>query len=131
MNTPIGSHLLLRLETDEGLVGWGESPAIATWGGAHMMYYGETPQTVQHIIADYLFPVIEGRSPLEIGPIHAAMDRAVKGHPYAKSAVDIALYDLAGKMLNVPVYQLLGGAHRDRIKIAHSLGIMENPKAVA
>jgi L-alanine-DL-glutamate epimerase-like enolase superfamily enzyme len=131
MNTPIGSHLLLRLETDEGLIGWGESPAIATWGGAHMMYYGETPQTVQHIIADYLFPVIESRSPLDIGPIHAAMDRMVKGHPYAKSAVDIALYDLAGKMLNVPVYQLLGGAHRDRIAVAHSLGIMENPKAVA
>jgi muconate cycloisomerase len=131
MNTPIGSHLLLRLETDEGLIGWGESPAIATWGGAHMMYYGETPQTVQHIIADYLFPVIEGRSPLDIGPIHAAMDRVVKGHPYAKSAVDIALYDLAGKMLGVPVHQLLGGAHRDRIAIAHSLGIMENPKAVA
>lgn len=131
MNTPIGSHLLLRLETDSGLVGWGETPAIATWGGAHMMYYGETAQTVQHLIDDYLFPVIEGRSPLEIGPIHAAMDRMVKGHPYAKSAIDIALYDLAGKMLDVPVYQLLGGAHRDRIAIAHSLGIMENDKAVA
>jgi muconate cycloisomerase len=131
MNTPIGSHLLLRLETDEGLVGWGEAPAIATWGGAHMAYYGETPQTVRHIISDYLFPLIKGRSPLEIGPLHAAMDRVVKGHPYARAAVDIALYDLAGQALGIPVYQLLGGAHRDRIEIAHSLGIMENNRAVA
>ncbi len=131
MNTPIGSHLLLRLETDEGFTGWGEAPAIATWGGAHMAYYGETPQSVRHIIADYLFPVIEGRSPLEIGPIHAAMDRIVKGHPYAKAAVDIALHDLAGQALGVPVYQLLGGAYRDRIEIAHSLGIMENDRAVS
>lgn len=131
MDTPIGSHLLLRLETDEGLVGWGEAPAIATWGGAHMMYYGETPQTVRHMIADYFFPLLNGRSPLEIGPLHAAMDRVVKGHPYAKAAVDIALHDLAGKALGVPIYQLLGGAHRDRLDIAHSLGIMENERAVA
>jgi muconate cycloisomerase len=131
METPIGSHLLLRLETDAGVVGWGEAPAIATWGGAHMTYYGETPITVRHYISDYFFPLINGRSPFDIGPIHAAMDRIVKGHPYAKAAVDIALYDLAGKLLGVPVYQLLGGAHRDRISIAHSLGIMENDRAVA
>jgi muconate cycloisomerase len=131
MDTPIGSHLLLRLETDEGLVGWGEAPALATWGGAHMMYFGETPQTVQHIISEYLFPAIQGRSPLEIGALHAAMDRVVKGHPYAKAAVDIALHDLAGQALGVPVYVLLGGAYRDRIPIAHSLGIMENAPAVA
>ncbi|CAA9317085.1 MAG: L-alanine-DL-glutamate epimerase (EC [uncultured Chloroflexia bacterium] len=131
MHQAIGSHLVLRLETDEGLVGWGETPAISTWGGAHMMYYGETSVTARHIIEAYLFPVIEGRSPLEIGPIHVAMDRAVKGHPYAKAAVDIALYDLQGKLLGVPVYQLLGGAHRDRISVAHSLGIMENERAIA
>lgn len=131
MHQAIGSHLVLRLETDTGVVGWGETPALPTWGGAHMMYYGETSLTARHIIDAYLFPVIEGRSPLEIGPLHAAMDRAVKGHPYAKAAVDIALYDLQGKLLGLPVYQLLGGAHRDRIMVAHSLGIMENDRAVA
>lgn len=131
MQTPIGCHLLLRLETNAGFTGWGEAPAIATWGGAHMTYYGETAGTVGHIISDYLFPVIRERSPFEIGPIHAEMDRVVKGHPYAKAAVDIALYDLAGQILGVPVYQLLGGPHRDRIGIAHSLGIMENDRAVA
>ena len=66
MDSPIGSHLIVRLETDEGLVGWGETPAIATWGGAHMTYYGETAQTARHLIEDYFFPLIKGRSPLDI-----------------------------------------------------------------
>jgi muconate cycloisomerase len=131
MKTPIGQHLLLRLETDEGIVGWGEAPAIATWGGAHMMYYGETAQTVRHLIDDYLFPLLRGRSPLDIGALHAAMDQTVKGHPYAKAAIDMALYDVVGQALGVPAYALLGGAFRDRVQVAHSLGIMDNDRAVA
>jgi muconate cycloisomerase len=131
MDTPIGSHLIVRLETADGLVGWGETPAIATWGGTHMQYYGETAKTARHIVEDYLFPVVEGRSALDVGPIHADMDDRVKGHPYAKAAVDIALHDLAGKHLGVPVSELLGGQHRDRLPIAHSLGIMEPDRAVA
>lgn len=131
MDTPIGSHLVVRLETDEGTVGWGETPAIATWGGPHMEYYGETAKTARHIVTDYLFPQLEGKSPLDIGPLHHAMDKAVKGHPYAKAALDIALHDLAGKKLGVPVSKLLGGQHRDRMPIAHSLGIMETDKAVS
>jgi muconate cycloisomerase len=62
--------------------------------------------------------------------LHAAMDKAVKGHPYAKAAIDIACYDIAGKAAGVPVYRLLGGAFRDRIDIAHSLGIMPVEKCV-
>ena len=41
--------------------------------------------------------------------IHALMDKAVKGYPYCKAAIDAALYDVVGKALNVPAYQLLGG----------------------
>jgi muconate cycloisomerase len=131
MSTPIGQHLVLRLETDEGIVGWGETPAIATWGGAHMMYYGETPQTARHLIDDYFLPLLLDRSPMEIGLHHSAMNRAVKGHPYAKAAIDMALYDIAGQALGVPLHVLLGGAFRDRLAVAHSLGIMEPERAIA
>jgi muconate cycloisomerase len=58
------------------------------------------------------------------------MDKAVKGYPYCKAAIDAALYDVAGKALNLPAYQLLGGLFRQRIPIAHSLGLMEIEKAV-
>ena len=62
---PIGNHALLRLDTDEGVSGWGEAPAIATWGGAAMRYYGETPETVREIIDE-----------LPAGPRYPAWTRA-------------------------------------------------------
>lgn len=130
MTAPIGSHLLVRLTDEDGLTGWGEAPAIATWGGAHMRYYGETPETAAHLIEHYLWPAIEGLEPLEIQSIHARMDRAAKGHPYAKAALDIAVFDLAGRSRGVPVSDLLGGRVRDRIPLCHSLGIMEDDPAL-
>ncbi|GAC1339562.1 MAG: muconate/chloromuconate family cycloisomerase [Candidatus Dormibacteria bacterium] len=125
MATPIGHHAIIELSTDAGETGWGEAPAGATWGGAHMRYFGETPETVRHMVGDWLLPAIRGLDPLDIRLIHMRMDKAVKGHPYAKAAVDMACYDAAGKGLGVPVTSLLGGRVRDSIEVAHSLGIMD------
>jgi muconate cycloisomerase len=132
METPIGHHAVVRLDTDEGVSGWGEAPAIATWGGSHMRYYGETPETVKHIVESYLLPAaVRDVDPAEIAIVHARMDKIVKGHPYAKAAVDIACYDAAGKALGVPVWKLLGGRHRDGLEVTHSLGIMDVDRCVA
>src|SRR5690606_6632102 len=84
----------------------------------------ETPETVCHLIETRLFPAIRDMSPFQIGNIHSRMDRVVKGHPYAKAALDIAIYDIAGKALGRPVCELLGGDFRDSIEVTHSLGIM-------
>lgn len=124
MGTPIGQHAIIELRTDEGITGWGEAPACGTWGGADMRYYGETPQTVRHIVLDHLLPAVTGADPLDIAVLHDRMDRMIKGHPYAKAAIDIACYDAAGKSLGVPVSSLLGGRRRDGIEVAHSLGIL-------
>ena len=56
MTAPIGRHALLRLETDQGLQGRGEAPAGITWGGSAMRYYGESPETVRSVAADFLLP---------------------------------------------------------------------------
>ncbi len=125
MTTPIGHHAIVELVTDDGISGWGEAPAGATWGGSHGKYFGESPGTVRVVISDHLRAAIIGEDPTQISCIHAKMDKVVKGHPYAKAAIDIACYDLAGKALGVPVSTLLGGAHRDSIEVAHSLGIMD------
>jgi len=130
MTTPIGSHLIVKMVDDDGIVGWGETPAIATWGGSNMRYYGETPETAAHLISHYLWPAIEGANPTDIEAIHASMDASVKGNPYAKAAVDIAVYDLAGRTLDVPAAALLGGRIRDRIPVCHSLGIMDDDPAL-
>lgn len=130
MTSPIGRHAIVRLDTDEGIVGWGEAPAGLTWGGAAMRYYGESPETVGHLVRDVLAPAVRGLDPREIGVIHARMDAVVKGHPYAKAALDIACYDIAGRALGVPVHTLLGGMQRNGIEVAHSLGIMSVDAAV-
>ena len=130
LTTPIGVYVIIKIITDDGLVGYGESPALKDWGGDYMKYFGETPQTTVHVVNDILAPALAGQDPASIGLQHAIMDRAVKGYPYAKAALDMALYDLAGKALGVPVYDLLGGCYRRRIPVAHSIGLMEIDKAV-
>ncbi len=130
LTTPIGVYVIIKLYTDEGLIGFGEAPVLKDWGGDHGKYFGETPQTTAHIIGDILAPALAGHDPCRFEWIHALMDKAVKGYPYCKAAIDAALYDVVGKALNVPAYQLLGGLYRERIPIAHSLGLMEIEKAV-
>ena len=66
----------------------------------------------------------QGCLPGEIAELHARMDRAIKGFPYAKAAVEFAAYDLAGKQCGLPVHRLLGGASRRRIAVTHSIGIL-------
>src|SRR6185295_6807430 len=60
----------------------------------------------------------------------ARMQKALRGHSYAKCAIDIALHDIAGKALGVPVHALLGGAVRDAVPVAHMIGLMGDGEAV-
>jgi muconate cycloisomerase len=130
LTTPIGVYVIVKLYTDEGLVGLGEAPVLKDWGGDHGRYFGETPRTTAHVINDILAPALKDADPRRIETVHELMDKAVKGYPYAKAAIDMALYDVIGKAMNVPAYQLIGGCFRERVAIAHSLGLMEIDKAV-
>ena len=130
LTTPIGVYVIIKLHTDEGLIGLGEAPVLKDWGGDYGKYFGETPQTTVHIINDILAPALTGQDPCRFEVLHALMDKAVKGYPYCKAAIDAALYDVVGKKFALPAYQLLGGLVRERVPIAHSLGLMEIDKAV-
>lgn len=131
MATAAGRFVILRLHTDAGITGLGEATVMREWGGDHGMYYGESPGTTLTVIQEDLFPAIRGRDPFEVEQILEVMDRTIKGYPYAKAAIDLALHDIIGKSSGLPVHQLLGGCYRDRIPLAQSLGIMETDKAVA
>jgi len=130
LTTPIGVYVIIKLYTDDGMVGLGEAPVLKDWGGVHGKYFGETPQTTAHIINDILAPVLKDQDPRRFEAMHALMDKGVKGYPYAKAALDMALYDVAGKAMKVPAYQFMGGCFRERVPIAHSLGLMEIDKAI-
>ncbi len=124
--TQIGQgYVIVRVTTDDGHVGYGEATALPEWGGDFGRYYGESPRTVFPVIADYLFPVLKDKSPLALEALMSQMNRAIKGHWYAKAAIEIALLDIIGKALGQPVYNLLGGAVRTKIPLAHSLGLMD------
>jgi muconate cycloisomerase len=121
----IGRYVLVKMTDDAGNVGWGEAPALKDWGGEFGRYFGESAAIVQLVIARYLAPAAAGVPVGNIGLLHQKMDAAIKGYPYAKAAMDCAAYDLAGRASGLPVYTLLGGAVRDSVPIAHSIGLME------
>lgn len=121
----IGRYVLVRLVDDSGNVGWGEAPALRDWGGEHGRYFGESAATVQLVVDRYLGPALAGTPVGNFGLMHGRMDAAIKGYPYAKAAIDIAAYDLAGRAAGLPVHALLGGAVRDSVPVTHSIGLME------
>jgi muconate cycloisomerase len=126
----LGGFVLVRIRTDDGLVGYGEATPLPDWGGDHGRRSGETQGTVVSIINDVLAPCLIGQDPLSITAACARMNRAAIGHTYAKCAIDIALHDIWGKALGVPVYQLLGGASRDGVQVAHMVGLMPDNDAL-
>jgi L-alanine-DL-glutamate epimerase-like enolase superfamily enzyme len=124
--TRIGEgYAVLRLDLESGIVGWGEAQSIATWGGDHAKHYGETPKMTALVIKDILLPAIIGHDVTDIEQLHGRMNRILRGYPYAKAAIDVALHDAIGKIYGMPVYQLLGGKVRDGTVLAHSIGLMD------
>lgn len=98
--------IILELETDTGLVGYGEAVPDEHVTGEYFI-------SVYEMLKALLVPQILGENPMDIEKIHAKMDAVLAGNPAAKAAVDIACYDLIGKALGTPVYNLLGGqAHK-------------------
>ncbi len=130
LTEPIGGYILVRMTGGNGLVGWGEAPALKDWGGDYGRYFGESPATARLVIETYLAPAVAGLDAAQPAPMHAAMDAAVKGYPYAKGAVEMAAYDLAGRSFGVPVHRLLGGKLRDSVPITHSIGLLAIDEAV-
>ncbi|WP_432989594.1 mandelate racemase/muconate lactonizing enzyme family protein [Dactylosporangium sp. CA-233914] len=127
----IGRYLLLEVVSDSGGHGWGEATALASWGGDHGRYYGETLDTADYVLRELVAPAVLGVAFTDRHEILALADAQVRGHPYAKTAFQCAVLDLLARDLGVPVYELLGGKRRDRIELGHSIGFMDTTTAVA
>ena len=74
LEVPIGRYVVLRVETDEGITGLGEAPAILSWGGEHGRYFGEDPEIVCHLVRDVFAPMLTGADPTDIKGALAQMD---------------------------------------------------------
>jgi muconate cycloisomerase len=97
-----GRYVLVRIGDDAGRVGLGEASVTAVWSG-------ETQPGTLAIIRDVLGPLVIGADPFDIEWLSRRMDRAAFANSFAKAAIEMALLDLQGNTLGVPVYQLLGG----------------------
>lgn len=115
-------HVLIRVHTDDGLVGTAEAPPRA-------YTYGETQASIVAIVTGLFAGQIIGLSPLEREQVRVRLNRTV-GNPTAKSAIDMALWDIIGQSLGVPVTELLGG-YGNRMRVAHMVGFAEPAEMVA
>lgn len=130
LNVDLGGFVLVRIETDDGLVGYGEATPLPDWGGDWGRHSGETLATVAHLVNAVFAPALIGRDPTAVTAARLLLDRLVIGNVYAKCAVDIALHDLWGKATGLPIYKLLGGAVRDTVPVAHMIGLMDEGDAL-
>lgn len=103
-------YVLVKVHTDSGLVGLGEATISGLWSG-------ETQAGTVAVIRDHIAPQLVGQDPRNITAARRAMDFIIKLNPFTKAAVEMALWDIAGKAVGLPVYQLLGGKVRDRVRI--------------
>jgi muconate cycloisomerase len=107
-------NVLVRIEADDGTVGWGEAASAPVMTGETL----ESIVTAVH----YLAPHVRGREPADIEGALAAMDGRMYGNHGAKAAIEIALHDLAGKAAGKPVHALLGGKKRSHLPLLAVVG---------
>jgi len=119
------SNVLVRIWTDEGIVGIGESSFVPGGGVSE-----ETPESVKPIIDNYLAKAIIDENPFNLELIHKKMDAIIPRNLIAKSGIDLSLWDIMGKFLNMPVYKLLGGIYESQITASYTLSI-DTPEKMA
>src|SRR5687768_4888175 len=125
-----GSHsvspfLLVKIHTDDGLIGLGEVSCTPRWSG-------EDQVTAAHFIATFFAPLLIGESLRELADIVRLTTKftfPVAGNAFTKAGVEMALWDLLGKSLNKPVYELLGGQVRHFVATKWSVSGVEPEKA--
>ena len=109
--------LVVRIDTDEGVSGFGATSAIRS--------YGDTTEALAATIREVFAPRIQGKDPFAIEALLADLLDVARDSHHARCAIDLALHDLKGRALEVPVYELLGGAFRTEIRVIRMVGLKE------
>ena len=105
---------IIRIDTDEGLSGWGEA---CPWGHTYLPAHGPGVRAGLGMLA----PAMLGLDPRGLDHINAVMDATLPGHPYVKSAIDIACWDIFGQAAGMPLWQCLGGHEATRVAVNSSI----------
>ncbi len=114
---------IVRVETDTDHIGWGE---VCPLGPFYLPAYASGARTGIAELAQHLF----GEDPTQLWPLNRRMDAALKGHPYVKTAIDMACWDILGKVTEQPICTLLGGRFGDDFVLYRAIS-QEEPDAMA
>ena len=114
---------VVRVETDAGVVGHGE---VCPLGPVYLPSYAEGARTGLRELA----PQLMGENPLNLMQLCRTMDHKLKGHPYVKSALDMACWDILGKVSGLPVCTLLGGRYGDDVVLYRAIS-QRSPEEMA
>jgi len=114
---------VVRVETDEGITGHGE---VCPLGPVYLPAYAEGARAGIQVLA----PALLGQDPTQLAKINRHMDATLKGHPYVKSAIDMACWDILGQATGQPVCNLLGGRYGDDFLLYRAIS-QEAPEAMA
>ncbi len=115
--------VVAQVHTDDGITGIGQTVGPAPWGG-------DPVEVIKLQIDRYLQPALLGQDPFNIERLHQRMRSALRNANNAYTAIDFALWDIKGKALGLPVYQLLGGAVMPGA-LCHGFVERETPAAMA
>ena len=116
-------NVVIRITTEEGIIGYGECSPF-------MSINGESMETC-FVVAQYLATAIKGRNPLDIAGCSLAMDKIIYANSSIKSAFDMALYDIASRHANTPLYQFLGGSNTKELVTDYTVSIDAPAKMAA
>ena len=105
---------IIRIDTDEGVSGWGEG---CPWGHTYLPAHGAGIRAGLEILA----PCLLGGDPLALDTVNRLMDTALPGHPHAKSAIDMACWDLLGKVSGLPLWRLFGADEAKPVAVNSSI----------
>ena len=105
---------VVAVETDAGITGYAECCPL---GSAYLPSYAAG---VRAGLAE-IGPKLIGHDPTDLWPLNHHMDAELRGHPYVKAPIDIACWDILGKVAGLPVHKLLGGAEQDRIALYRAI----------
>ena len=114
---------VVAIETNVGVTGYGE---ICPLGPAYLPAYAEGARAGIKELA----PALIGQDPTGLFALNRRMDQAMRGHPYVKSALDMACWDILGKLAGLPCVQLLGGRQGEQFKLYRAIS-QESPKQMA
>lgn len=114
---------VVAVETDAGVTGYGECCPL---GSAYLPAYAGG---VRAGLAE-IGPKVIGLDPTDLGPLNRQMDAVLRGHPYVKAAIDVACWDILGKVTGQPVYKLLGGAEQEVVRLYRAIS-QESPEEMA